>query len=61
MSELKPCPFCGSDEIGREDFASGGELITLRCLNCGAIGPITYKFDAALATWNRRAEVKGDE
>ena len=61
MIELKTCPFCGSDEIGREDFASGGELIALRCLNCGAIGPIAYKPGAAFAKWNRRAEVKGDD
>lgn len=58
--KLKPCPFCGSDEIRREDFMSGGELITLRCLNCGAIGPIAYTPGAAFVKWNRRAEVKGD-
>ena len=56
MTKLKPCPFCGSDEIGREDFASGGALVSLLCLNCGAIGPIAYALDEAFTKWNRRAD-----
>lgn len=40
MSDLKPCPFCGSTHIIRESTMSSKEdgLRYMRCINCSASG-----------------------
>ena len=58
---MKPCPFCGSDDVGygygtRPD---GRELAMIACSNCGANGPVrTYESggddDEAEASWDKR-------
>ena len=54
MNELRPCPFCGSDDIQNRDSGMGQNLTG--CVKCGA--RVYYKFssleDAAKA-WNTRA------
>ncbi|EPN6131752.1 TPA: restriction alleviation protein, Lar family [Enterobacter asburiae] len=57
MSLPKPCPFCGSGNIGI--VSHGNELwYFARCHKCGANGPEEdTRIEAALA-WKRRA---GDE
>jgi hypothetical protein len=48
---LKPCPFCGNDEI-KVDLIAGG--MKAWCTNCGAEGPWTYFSDdgTAQGAWN---------
>lgn len=59
--ELKPCPFCGSDEIEyKPTYSGGGESHGLmRCLECGCTVP-TSEFGKHVkepySEWNRRAE-----
>lgn len=59
--ELKPCPFCGSDEIEyKPTYSGGGESHGLmRCLECGCTVP-TSEFGKHVkepyAEWNRRAD-----
>ncbi|MGT9852037.1 Lar family restriction alleviation protein (plasmid) [Vibrio parahaemolyticus] len=55
---LKPCPFCGSSNVGYEFAGSQG---TIDCHSCGAIGPSVEQaadphcdVDAAFIAWNRR-------
>lgn len=64
MIELKPCPFCGSDEI---DFQWGttdreGTPLNAYCFNCGVSGPWIYTTSdtefKAVEAWNKRYDVK---
>lgn len=55
--ELKPCPFCGSDEIRTVvDDGIGWE----KCTKCSSTGPIFSKYtgadDQECVTWNARIE-----
>jgi len=52
MSELKPCPFCGSGNVFEQgDNEHRGWWCY--CYDCGAEGPIRSDH---LAAWNQRAE-----
>ena len=58
MSEkikLKPCPFCGSDDVVVEETYTSGYV---RCRDCGAEGGFRYSHDEAVAAWNRRTNAK---
>jgi Lar family restriction alleviation protein len=56
MNELKPCPFCGSEEV-RMRFDSVFESYCVTCRNCGAKVFQFYGLkDAAVEAWNRRAD-----
>jgi hypothetical protein len=46
--KLKPCPFCGGEDLGRAGEHSGIVEGRVRCDTCGAIG------GAADEAWNRR-------
>lgn len=46
--EVKPCPFCGSDNIKSDGFV-------VMCATCGAKGPVAIYPKEALALWNKRA------
>jgi Lar family restriction alleviation protein len=56
MSELKSCPFCGSEaemyvsEIG----AKQGDGFWIRCDNCEIEQHGFYSEDEAIERWNRR-------
>jgi hypothetical protein len=55
MSELKNCPFCGSQPIS--EVVSGGQGLMIECLAAGCVRPhvsfIPPRF--AVAAWNTRA------
>jgi len=60
MDALKPCPFCGSDNLKFNKCAS-----MIYCLNCGARNPRISKFlkdvteeEATILSWNTRADIK---
>ena len=48
--ELKPCPFCGSENVRFE-----GEKHAVVCMRCKARGCIAPTEDASLDMWNDRA------
>ena len=51
---MDACPFCGSYDIG----VNGHEV---ECEDCHATGPCFYPVpdrSAAIAAWNRRADIK---
>jgi Lar family restriction alleviation protein len=60
MSDLKPCPFCGSTDISQDDCSEphyNGTSIT--CDECGAQVKgwgASNCTERARALWNRRAE-----
>ena len=50
--KLKPCPFCGSDDVHIkvfDDFATAVE-----CNFCETTGPTAYLEENAIDGWNRR-------
>lgn len=57
MSELLPCPFCGSDEVFVSQAVQGSCWVVCENLHCGAIGPTQPTPTAASAAWNSRALV----
>ena len=57
MAELKPCPFCGSDELWVDEI--GGAYACVTCANCGCDGPGGMNTEEAYALWNRRAGEDG--
>ena len=53
-SELKPCPFCGNDDVQPQPCGMNGvQVYSVRCLSCGARGPASYH-DECIENWNRR-------
>lgn len=62
-TELKPCPFCGSNDIEPMTVYDGPpDFIVSVCKGCGARGPeapdgktYIHEPDDAVAAWNRRA------
>ena len=58
---MKPCPFCGSDDVGYayRTHPDGRKLSMISCSNCGASGPVrTYASewddDESEASWDKR-------
>lgn len=49
--ELKPCPFCGGDDLLASERDRGGYQVI--CL-CGATGPLEDTIEEAGEAWNRR-------
>ena len=54
MEELKPCPFCGCDQI--QDREREGEYLGFNkyCRNCLAEGPHAMTYEEAACKWNER-------
>lgn len=52
MSELKPCPFCGSERVNVAEIA--GNFFAV-CGTCGAEGKQMATIGDAVGMWNRRA------
>lgn len=57
MSELWPCPFCGSDEVFVSHTVQGSCWVVCENRHCGASGPTQPTPAAASAAWNSRALV----
>lgn len=53
MDELKPCPFCGSDEDIRV-VSEYSEAFYVYCLTCTSCGPSGATSQEAIEAWNRR-------
>lgn len=51
--KLKPCPFCGSDDVSVIDIA---KVWMVKCESCLACGTVTTKENTAIKAWNRRAK-----
>lgn len=51
MSELKPCPFCGSEKVKVYDHFW---KYSVNCLDCGASTGISDGKKEAIEKWNRR-------
>lgn len=50
--ELKPCPFCGSDDL---DIEERNDIKFVFCKNCQASTADCYDVKEAVIAWNRRA------
>jgi len=53
MSKLKPCPFCGDKDVCLSSHITD-ICWFVRCIACGAAGPIAPVEDEAIAIWNTR-------
>lgn len=68
-ADLKPCPFCGSNNLGEDTVVSAREsrgvyylTCCIECLNCGAEGPNVeindgpspVRYDMVRKAWNTR-------
>lgn len=56
-TEIKACPFCGSDEISvgsRSDHPDESQA-WVACHKCGASGPVAETESKAICHWNARA------
>lgn len=54
---LKPCPFCGSNEV--QLYVCLNEIKTayvVQCIDCGASSAYMYSRKDAIEMWNRRNE-----
>ena len=50
--KLKPCPFCGSENV-RDNYDSG--YFWVECVDCGCDGPRSFEnYEWAIEKWNRR-------
>lgn len=53
MSELKPCPFCGSDSL-RVAWVNR-DMCRVHCYGCGADGATCFNEQTCVEWWNTRA------
>lgn len=57
--ELKPCPFCGSDNVKiNYPVYYSGEVCNVQCYDCNCTTAAFYSPEKASEAWNRR---EGDE
>ena len=56
-TELKPCPFCGNDELGMEPVYECGEVFgfAVNCPRCESSGRMEGTREGAAGQWNTRA------
>jgi Lar family restriction alleviation protein len=54
--QLKPCPFCGGQNVkcDNERDKRGYTVYFGKCFDCGAMGHDTRNYDKATAAWNTR-------
>lgn len=55
MTDLKPCPFCGSNETD----PINGDRCWIACLTCWAEGPSADTPEDAAERWNNRSVPEG--
>lgn len=51
MSELKPCPFCGGEQVTTK---KGKYMWWCKCEKCNAESGVRSKKEEAIEAWNRR-------
>ena len=56
--ELKPCPFCGGEDI--EEISNWPLSWAKFCVDCGGEGPSAFTSKRAKTLWNSRAALKED-
>ena len=65
MSELKPCPFCGGEDLEIDHAPTydvhHSDVYELHCPDCGGRGGEEWTEAEAIAAWNTRAEYHGYE
>lgn len=49
--KLKPCPFCGYEEVTIKQFV---DLFLIKCHSCEAEGPTSVNQEKAVHLWNNR-------
>ncbi len=55
MSELKPCPFCGSKSVDAEGWRNSEGITGPACDDCGAsAGGVSHSSMENVAAWNTR-------
>lgn len=54
---LKPCPFCGGDNLYNAHPANAADCGVIACRTCGAEGPDAGPPREHIAAWNRRADL----
>ena len=54
--KLKPCPFCGSDDLEIYIKGTGRRKYAVCCNTCDARGERTKIKEEAATAWNRRVE-----
>lgn len=59
MDELKPCPFCGSNDIDIEKLEKYGTYY-LSCKQCSIEQPLYNTLEQAINAWNRRTNNETD-
>ena len=57
MAELKPCPFCGGEDLTMVECE---EMFFVGCYDCTTCGPAEETEEAATEAWNRRADNAAD-
>lgn len=58
MAELKPCPFCGSDNIrtvSTSDFDGSFMVFSMRCDSCGSMTGWRKSRQKSISAWNKRS------
>ena len=54
--ELKPCPFCGSDNVEIHIPYMISDMYMVQCYDCNCNTAIFETPEKAAEAWNRRAE-----
>lgn len=55
MIKLKPCPFCGSEDVEYTNFGKGFDMWLIQCDECEAMFPLLNSREEAIQRWNKRA------
>ncbi|MDE9480009.1 Lar family restriction alleviation protein [Xenorhabdus bovienii] len=55
MTKLKPCPFCGSKNIGSHWYTEDGKRWFIYCNDCPAAILDQENKQKAMSAWNQRA------
>jgi Lar family restriction alleviation protein len=56
MSDLLPCPFCGSRNVKAERAFYDRSINWVACSDCNASGSDAVTTKLAVAAWNRRVK-----
>lgn len=60
MIELKPCPYCGGNDVSRQSGVRipRAKIYYVECMDCNAVGPeTTQNHEVAATRWNDRPAI----